>query len=85
MRKPWESEFEKSNRRFNIVWNLALGFIIFIFAVVICGWVGIGYVAVGAAGDISENGARGVISELWCGKKNPGCLEKTLDNLSEGE
>jgi hypothetical protein len=39
----FQSDFDKAERRFNIMWKLVLGFIILVFCAVIAIWCFIGY------------------------------------------
>tara|TARA_R110000823_G_C15657599_1_gene471673 strand:- start:329 stop:526 length:198 start_codon:yes stop_codon:yes gene_type:complete len=39
-----------------------------VFTVIICGWFAIGYVVVKGVGAIDENGLKGVVEQVWCGK-----------------
>lgn len=41
--KNFNSEFEKQERTFNRMFKIVLGFIIFVFCVIIAGWVGVGF------------------------------------------
>ena len=39
-----------------------------VFALIIGGWIVTGYVVVKGVGAIDENGLKGVVEQVWCGK-----------------
>lgn len=75
-RDDFRSEFEKEKKRFNVVWNLIMGFIAVIFFVVISLWI-VGLIAgVKVFSEVQNDdfpGAKHYIERLWCGVD--GCKE----------
>jgi hypothetical protein len=64
----FDKEFQKSERRFNFVWRLAMGIILFVFLMMGLGFIGLIYTGVNAADDVNERGLKAVLEEVWCGK-----------------
>lgn len=53
----FQSDFDKAEKRFNIIWKLAIFFIVFVFLCVIAGWALIGYGVVKYGPKAVETGA----------------------------
>lgn len=71
-------DFDRSHRRFNIMFTIVTCFIGVVFVGMICWWGFLAYVAVGAVGQIEKDGVRGVLGQVWCGN-NSDC-QKNLDS-----
>jgi len=57
--------------------KFVIGFIAFVFVLIIC-WFGlIGYVGYKAATSVQDKGISGVVQDLWCGKTS-NCQLPTL-------
>lgn len=47
-------------------------FIALVFVFIVCSWIFMGVIAYKGATSINENGVKGVVEQLWCGKQ-PDC------------
>jgi hypothetical protein len=50
------------------IFRIVLWFIGFVFMLVISGWILIGFFAYKSVYAINDNGLKGVVEQVWCGK-----------------
>lgn len=69
MNRPWNphSDFEKSRKRFNFMFNTVMVINIVIFVAVMSFIVFVGVTAIGAVDEIQSVGLKAVIERIWCG------------------
>lgn len=72
-RLKFDREFENSRRVFNVVFGIALTFIVVVFIGLAAFYIFVGSLALNAASDVQEHGAKAVIERIWCGPDNK-CL-----------
>ena len=69
MNRPWDplADFEKSQKRFNFVFNAVLVINAVIFVAVVAFIVFVGVTAIGAVDEVQSVGLKAVIERIWCG------------------
>ena len=68
-----DTEFAKANKRFNLIFRIAIGSIAVVFIVTVAFWVLVGTVAVKSADEVEKVGLKAVVERIWCGPDNK-CL-----------
>lgn len=66
--KEFDRNFAKSQRNFNIMFRVIATIVALGFVGIVCFWIFAGVLAVKAADQVGEQGVRGVVEQLWCGK-----------------
>lgn len=79
-RVDFDTQFRKSQRRFDFMFRLISAMIAVVFLVIVGFWFVAGTLLFQAAGAVEEVGVKGVIEQVWCGSKNQDCL-KGVDTL----
>ena len=79
-RVDFDTQFRKSQRRFDFMFRLISAAIAVVFVAIIGFWIFAGTMLFKAAGAVEEVGVKGVIEQVWCGSKNQDCL-KGVDTL----
>jgi hypothetical protein len=64
------SSWEKSEKRFNFMWKLAIGFIIFVFIMIITIWSIAAFGIFKGVTEVKQHGLKKVIEEVWNGKES---------------
>lgn len=70
--QDFDRRFKQSQRRFDFMFRIVATFIVLTFVGIICFWVFAGVLAVKAVDQVGDQGVRGVVESLWCGK-SPDC------------
>jgi hypothetical protein len=72
-RIDFRSQFDKDKARFDMMFKVAMTFIMITFVVILLYWIIVGYLAVKVSSNVDfSQGIKPVIETLWCGK--PGCM-----------
>lgn len=74
----FNTNFNRSRKRFNIMFGIVTTFIGAVFVGIVCWWGFVAYVAFGAVDQIEQDGVSGVLGQVWCGN-NSDC-QKNLDS-----
>lgn len=64
----FNTRFQQSQRRFDIMFRVVSTLIAVVFVCIVLFWIGMGVLAVKTVDSVGENGVRGVVEQLWCGK-----------------
>lgn len=64
----FDRDFAKSRRNFTIMSRIVITFITLVFIAIITFWIFAGVLAFKAVDHVGEQGMRGAIEQLWCGK-----------------
>ena len=64
----FDRDFAKSQRNFTIMSRIIITFITLVFIAIITFWIFAGVFAVKAVDNVGEQGLRGALEQLWCGK-----------------
>lgn len=64
----FDRDFAKSQRNFTIMSRIVISFITLVFIAIITFWIFAGVFAVKAIDNVGEQGLRGSLEQLWCGK-----------------
>lgn len=67
----YRNRMNQNKSRFKVIFGIASALIVLTFIGIIAFWAFVGTVAFKAADEINQNGVKGVIEDVWCGKK--GC------------
>jgi hypothetical protein len=70
--QDFDRRFKQSQRRFDFMFRIVATVIALTFVGTILFWIFAGYVAVKTVDQVGDQGVRGVVEQLWCGK-NPDC------------
>jgi hypothetical protein len=69
------NNMNSQRRRFNIIFNSAVGFILITFVLLICSWILLLFVGGQIVKDVDfSKGIKPVVEKVWCGES--GCLDK---------
>lgn len=66
--QDFDRRFKRSQRRFDIMFNIVATFIGLGFVATVIFWIFAGVLAVNTVDQVGDQGIRGVIEKLWCGK-----------------
>ena len=67
--------FQQSQRRFDIMFRIVATIIALSFVGIVAFWIFAGTVAFKAVGEIEQQGVKGLVEQIWCGKEKPDCLK----------
>ena len=70
--RDFDRRFNQSQRRFDFMFRVVATIIALVFVGIVCFWIFAGALAVKAVDQVGEQGVRGVVEQLWCGK-SPDC------------
>ncbi len=65
--------FEVTKRRHDRLFRFVSVMIVLTFIATLLGWLFVGILVYDTATEIENQGIKGVVEQLWCGKQNPNC------------
>jgi hypothetical protein len=68
-RSSFDKAFEQRQRQFNMIWKIAIGFIVLSILLVVAQFVFVGYVGYKTVPTIEQKGLKGAIESIWYGKE----------------
>jgi hypothetical protein len=66
--RDFDRRFKQSQRRHDIMFRVISTIVALTFVGIVCFWIFAGVLAVNAVDQVGEQGVRGVVEQLWCGK-----------------
>jgi ABC-type phosphate transport system permease subunit len=71
----FDRRFQQSQRRFDIMFRIVATIIALSFVGIVAFWIFAGTMVFKAAGEIEQQGVKGLVEQIWCGKDKPDCLK----------
>jgi len=68
--RNFQTNFDRSQRTFNIMFRIAATMIALTFVGIFLFWAFVGFTAVKAADEVEQKGLKAVIERIWCGPDN---------------
>lgn len=73
MNKDFHQRFDRSQRRFDLMFRAIATMIGMVFVGIIVFWIAVAVLAFNAADTVQDQGVRGLVQQLWCGKNATDC------------
>lgn len=73
--RDFHNDFRRSQRTHRIMFRIIATLIALTFVGIVAFWIFAGTMAVKAVGQIEEQGVKGIVEQIWCGKNDSGCMK----------